>query len=551
MAEKPAKRGRFLSPPSLVGTAVGLLPIGMTVTPSLLPRTWVMQGVITGICVAIAYGLGVLVAWAVRKLTKWEPSVRVRRMAWLLVLVAAAAVLAAAVLVGTSWQNDVRSLVHEASVSPVLFVRAIPVGIIVVLVLLLVGRSLRAAARGLAHLLRRRLPRWAALSIGGVIVAVAVAVALFGAFKAFERITNDIYANVNTTTAPGVVQPTSSARSGSSASLVSWDSLGLQGRNFVGRGPSLQHLQEFSGQRPKEPIRVYVGLESAPTAQARADLALKELERTGAFTRQILIVMGCTGTGWIEPQSADPPEYMYNGDSAEVTIQYSDLPSWISFITDKAKATSAGKALFNAVYAEWAKLPATERPKLIAYGLSLGAFAGQSPFSGAADLRSRTDGGYFAGTPSDSQPWRSIEDGRDAGSPEWLPIYERGATVRFAAAPKDFARPAAPWDQPRVLYLQHGSDPVVWWSPSLLPSAPDWLKEPRAPDVSPDMTWLPLVTFLQVTVDQFYGTTVPNGFGHNYGNMSVEAWSAVAPPPGWTAQRAQDLQTAIDAYKIE
>jgi len=261
--------------------------------------------------------------------------------------------------------------------------------------------------------------------------------------------------------------------------------------------------------------------------------------------------MGCTGTGWIEPQSADPPEFMYNGDTAEVTIQYSFLPSWISTITDKADASTAGKALFNAVYAAWSQLPASSRPKLIAYGLSLGSFAGQAAFSSAQDLRDRTEGAYFAGTPNFSQPWRTIEDTRDAGSPEWLPIYEKGSTVRFAAAPKYFARPADPWNDLRVLYLQHGSDPVVWWSPHLFLHRPGWLGEPRAPDVSPHTTWFPVVTFLQVTVDQFYGTTVPNGYGHNYGNMSVDAWSAIAPPPGWTAQRAQDLQASIDKYRIE
>ena len=123
--------------------------------------------------------------------------------------------------------------------------------------------------------------------------------------------------------------------------------------------------------------------------------------------------------------------------------------------------------------------------------------------------------------------------------------------MRFAAAPKYLARPAGPWNGPRVLYLQHGSDPVVWWSPHLFLQRAGWLDEPRAPDVSPSTTWFPVVTFLQVTVDQFYGTTVPNGYGHNYGTMSVAAWSAVAPPSGWTAQMAQELQAAIDKYRIE
>jgi uncharacterized membrane protein len=242
---------------------------------------------------------------------------------------------------------------------------------------------------------------------------------------------------------------------------------------------------------------------------------------------------------------------MYNGDTAEVTIQYSFLPSWISFITDKAKATDAGRELFDAVYARWSKLPANSRPKLIAYGLSLGSFAGQAPFTGAADFRARTDGAYFAGTPNDSQPWRTLEDTRDAGSPEWQPMYEAGRTIRWAAEPANLTAATASWAAPRVLYLQHGSDPIVWWSPSLVLHRPGWLSEPRAPDVSTETRWFPLITFLQVTVDQFLGTTVANGHGHNYGNMTVYAWSAIAAPPGWTADKTQLLQTTVDDYRIE
>ena len=296
---------------------------------------------------------------------------------------------------------------------------------------------------------------------------------------------------------------------------------------------------------------MYAGIESAPTAEERASLAVRELQRTGAFSRSLLIVMGTTGTGWIEPQSADPPEYMWSGDTAEVTIQYSSLPSWISTLVDREKATAAGKALFDAVYAEWSTLPEGDRPLLVAYGLSLGSYACQAAFSGAADIAARTDGAYFAGTPNMTEPWRTIEDTRDAGSPEWLPIFGGGKNIRFAAAPSYFSRPDGPWDQPRIAYLQHGSDPVVWWSPNLMFSRPGWLAEPRAPDVSPRTMWFPLVTFLQVTVDQFYGTTVPPGYGHNYGNMSVATWAEVAPPPTWTDAQTQALQDQINAYKIE
>ena len=81
-----------------------------------------------------------------------------------------------------------------------------------------------------------------------------------------------------------------------------------------------------------------------------------------------------------------------------------------------------------------------------------------------------------------------------------------------------------------ALYMQHASDPVVWFSFDLLFNEPDWLKEAPGPDVSPAMRWYPFVTFFQVTVDQFFGVTVPNGHGHNYGNTIANAWAAVAVP---------------------
>jgi uncharacterized membrane protein len=39
----------------------------------------------------------------------------------------------------------------------------------------------------------------------------------------------------------------------------------------------------------------------------------------------------------------DPLEYMCGGDTAVAAIQYSYLPSWISFVADKAQAQDAGR----------------------------------------------------------------------------------------------------------------------------------------------------------------------------------------------------------------
>jgi uncharacterized membrane protein len=86
-----------------------------------------------------------------------------------------------------------------------------------------------------------------------------------------------------------------------------------------------------------------------------------------------------------------------------------------------------------------------------------------------------------------------------------------------------------------VLYLQHPSDPIVWWSPELLFRRPDWLVEPRGDDVSPAMSWYPVVAFWQITADLAHAQSVPDGHGHNYSDLILDAWVGVAAPDGWTA----------------
>ena len=63
-----------------------------------------------------------------------------------------------------------------------------------------------------------------------------------------------------------------------------------------------------------EPIRVFVGLESAPTERERLDLAMQELERTGAFDRDLLMVISPTGTGYVNYVAVEAAEYMTRGD---------------------------------------------------------------------------------------------------------------------------------------------------------------------------------------------------------------------------------------------
>ena len=96
--------------------------------------------------------------------------------------------------------------------------------------------------------------------------------------------------------------------------------------------------------------------------------------------------------------------------------------------------------------------------------------------------------------------------------------------MRFASEPQGPIDPAdKPWNGTRVIYLQHSSDPIVWWSPELILNEPDWMEEPRGADVLDSVVWAPFVTFWGITVDQFNSTSVPSGHGHVYSQEYVDA----------------------------
>ena len=130
----------------------------------------------------------------------------------------------------------------------------------------------------------------------------------------------------------------------------------------VRRAPDIEAIVD----RPaKEPIRAYAGLASADDTEDRAALAVDDLERAGGFQRANLLVVTTTGSGWVNPSSADTFEYLTGGDSAIVAMQYSYLPSWLSYLVDQTKAREAGRDLFDAVYDRWSQLPADQRPRAV------------------------------------------------------------------------------------------------------------------------------------------------------------------------------------------
>jgi uncharacterized membrane protein len=450
-------------------------------------------------------------------------------------------------LLGQRWQARIRDLMGVAAPGLLgqllwpLIAAALLVGIVAL------GRGARGLYRWISHQLDRWIGQRAARGLGWIaVVGLTYAVASGVLASGFVSVANQTFSVRDRLTKADAVRPLDGLRSSGPGSLVPWEKLGREGRSFVGTGPSAQDIVAFTRSSARQPIRAYAGLTAAETTEARARLAVDDLERAGGFHRAYLMVATTTGSGWLDPASIDAFEYMTGGDSAVVAIQYSYLPSWISYLVDQQKAREAGRELFDAVFDRWSKLPAASRPKVVVSGESLGSFGAETAFSGEYDLRNRTAGALFTGPPNFNTLYRTFTDDRDAGSTEVAPVYKAGRTVRFQSVPGTSIDPTgAPWDGTRVLYLQHASDPIVWWSPNLLTSRPDWLNEHRGRDVLGDMTWLPFVTFWQVTADLPLATGVPAGHGHTYSGEYVDAWAAVLRPPGWTPDKADRLRQIV------
>jgi uncharacterized membrane protein len=546
--EPPRKKPWWVRRYTFTGTAVGLVFLWFSLTPSLLPRGPLFQGLVSGLSGATGYGIGVFAVWLVRYMRSKDSSPPAPRRAWLILIAAGSVGMVAMVIWFHVWQDRVRDLMGVRHLTWIDYPLSTALSLLVLFAVVEVGQLIRRLFR----LLDLRLDRFAPPRVSAVIVVfllVALTIALLNGVvvKFAMRTMNNTFESVNNEMNPDTSAPKTPLRSGGPQSLVSWESLGHQGRIFVEGGPTVAQLTAFNGAPAVEPIRAYAGLESADSITATAELAARELQRTGGLRRAVVAVGTTTGTGWINEAEADALEYMYNGNTAIVSMQYSFLPSWLSFLVDKNNARHAGQALFEAVDSLVRQLPEAQRPKLVVFGESLGSFGGEAPFMTLDNVLARTDGALFSGPTFQNTIWTDLTATRDRGSPEWLPIYDDGRNARFVARPGDLDRPRTAWPHPRVVYLQHASDPIAWWNPDLLFREPDWLREKRGYDVLPETQWIPVVTFLQVSADMAVAVDVPQGHGHVYVADVANGWAAVLEPPGWTPEKTARLRPLLRA----
>jgi uncharacterized membrane protein len=253
------------------------------------------------------------------------------------------------------------------------------------------------------------------------------------------------------------------------------------------------------------PVQVYVGLDNAPTSRARVDLALAELERTGALDRSLLVLASPTGTGYVNYVATAALQYLALGDVATVTLQYSRRPSPLSLGMVRG-AREQNRLLWLRVLQRLRDRPGA-RPRVVLFGESLGAHTSQDVFLhwGTLGLDAMgIDRALWIGTPYGSKWMRQVTRGdRLDVEPQSVAVVNDHAQLVELTEERG--------SSPRFVLLSHDNDGVTKFGQDLLWYPPDWLgpSRPRPrPDaggsprgIPPAMRWRPVTTFFQSLVD--------------------------------------------------
>ena len=524
---------------SLIGVVGALVMYGVSVSPSLLARSWQWHAVASGVLSAVGYIVGLTIQ---RFYALVVPRLGVEITAPKAVSIAFRAVLLLGFFLWflrwllQSYRERKRAnrLVGMRGETLGEYLLGTVCAFILMMALLGVAWGLQWIGRAIVSVLSQWMYMVFALALSLLILVVIVyaltsQVLLKLGINFFTRHAR----KMNNRTAKGIVQPQVPERSGSPHSLSSWRAVGGQGRVFLGRGPSRADIEAVTGCAAMEPIRVYAGMpEEGQSLQSAADLVVEELHRTGAFDRAVILIATSTGSGWVDEWQVQPLEYLTRGNCATASMQYSFVPSSINFLTDLDVSEEAAVILFETIRRAVDEIPEDRRPALFVCGESLGAYASQHVFSGIVDVLSRTDGALWVGTPAFTPMHAELTAIRHRGSPEVAPVVANGRHVRFVNVPENlwsdvYGRELGDWNYPRVVYAQHPSDPVVWWNSELVWHKPDWISEKVDGDVSPHMQYTRGATYIQVLVDMPVAGTAPGGHGHTYHEELIPLWEAI------------------------
>ncbi|MDO8733149.1 MAG: alpha/beta-hydrolase family protein [Actinomycetota bacterium] len=550
----PLRRRIVRAPLSALGLVCAAPGYVIALTPSLLPRPISLLILLASLGTALAYALGASVGWIWRKIpltSGWQPRKSLR---WACIVIAwIPAVIFTPIAI--SWQLEQQAELDMPGTlaSTVIVLLA---SLVFALAFIAIGRSIRLGTNNLARLAtafpllwrwttkRGPLRQYRRVMTIRVIAAVLV-VLLFNSAMAlgFNRLVAS-YSVINADTS-GQSQSDLGSNSGSAESLTPWATLGREGRFFVSNTMQPSEISAITQAPATTPLRLYIGVDQAPTPQERSDLAVRELDRTHAWDRDYLAVIALTGTGWVEPDAINALETVTAGNIASIGVQYSAVPSWIGFLIDQETTQIQNADTIHTIIDAWRKHPADHRPKLVLFGESLGAFGSQGAWnslSTPADVLTDFSSVIWIGPPAGSTLWKAWQADRTAG-PAWQPVIGNGTAARVFVSSEELLT-APPAAGKSIAIAAHPNDPVVYWSWDLLFNRPEWIDSPLGPGVDTHIRYSWIITCLQVGMDLVSGGEPPE-VGHNYIGASGSAIALTLNPPGWTTAKTIAMQEAL------
>ncbi|MEZ5184162.1 MAG: alpha/beta-hydrolase family protein [Candidatus Nanopelagicales bacterium] len=315
---------------------------------------------------------------------------------------------------------------------------------------------------------------------------------------------------------------------GGPGSLIPWEKQSRESSRWLRQVLRPNQIAEVMGEHARQPIRVYSSLDCAASEEARAQLLLSEIDRTGALDRKVFALFSPTGSGYVNYVACETLEYLSRGDCASACIQYSVLPSALS-LNRVHMGTRQTKLVVDGIVERMLKMPAAQRPKFVMFGESLGSQVSQEMFRGqgiAGPAGIGLDAAVWIGTPNATK-WRAELWG------------DRSVTQRPEVGPGRayLSRAVRDWralstqekSQVDFLLLQNGDDPIPKFGPQVVWRQPDWLgpDATRPPGAPRGSRWQPVVTFFATFLDmQNALTPTPGVFdegGHDYRRETPEA----------------------------
>ncbi|MGB0925269.1 MAG: alpha/beta-hydrolase N-terminal domain-containing protein, partial [Minisyncoccia bacterium] len=356
---------KFLTQWSSLGLFFGFILFGISLSPSLVPRPFMLQGVVSGLVLTLGYGLGFSIMGIWRFMQLPELTGKTLRWAQLVLGIFVSTLVIYFFANTVYWQNSVRSLMDMDPIDETATIRIILVALLLWVFTIYLAIGVRKLYTLSVKKIHNIIPRRISYVIGSALLTFILFFLVNGLLvsKVID-FADDMYAKVDQAIPGDLTAPEKPTRSGSPDSFVAWDELGREGKYFVTGGPNKEKIARTTNKPSQEPIRLYVGLSAAPTPEQQAELALAELKRSKSFERKKIVIATPTGTGWIDDGAVDSFEYLHGGDTSIVAVQYSYLSSPVTLILDPDRARISARAVFNTVYGYWKTLPKESRPEL-------------------------------------------------------------------------------------------------------------------------------------------------------------------------------------------